>query len=101
MQLVGAIWGGKYHFHIHDETCVHWMRSTFVYKKVAPSRWQHPYLHLPQQLCSMADVMHVFKFTTILTRKTAYISLTPGFFKLYNYPQLQFFSDISNARQYC
>jgi hypothetical protein len=41
------------------------------------------------------------QITTILTRKTANISLTHGFFKLSNYQQLQFFSDIGNARQYC
>ena len=39
------------------------------------------------------------QITTILTRKTANISLTPGFFKLSNYRQLQLLSDIGNARQ--
>lgn len=41
------------------------------------------------------------QITTILTRKTANISLTPGFFKLSNYWYVQFFSDIGNTRQYC
>jgi hypothetical protein len=101
MQLVGAIWEKNNHFHIHDKPCVCWMCSTCVQKKsgtflVAASTLASTTATVQNGRCH-ARIQTI----TILTRKTANISLTSGFFKLSNYRQLQFFSDIGNARQYC